>query len=370
MKKFLCIALLCMFLLPSPVMAEEGTEQSDGYQVNTASQILRAASEFDSNEKELLDYTGNGTVNINDAKGVLLQNVGLADSREQVRSFLENSILDEGYIDLFCYNRVVEDGYDYCSGNVKITVTEHNIELEDRPVAYYVADIYVRNMNCFRTAFARSGRGKTDQVEDMARANSALIAVNGDFFSARGSGIITRNGKVYKKKVDKRRDLCILTSDGVMSTYLAKSYKKEDILAMDLYQSWNFGPALLDENSLPKTVFNSAVVKNNPRACIGYYEPGHYCFVVVDGRDRHHSYGLDMEHLSILMHDLGCTVAYNLDGGATAVLANSRGMINKRKSEDRECSDIIYIVDRDAETFAVAQTVVEDTSGESNERDP
>ena len=24
----------------------------------------------------------------------------------------------------------------------------------------------------------------------------------------------------------------------------------------------------------------------NPRSCIGYYEPGHYCFVIVDGRQK------------------------------------------------------------------------------------
>ena len=38
-------------------------------------------------------------------------------------------------------------------------------------------------------------------------------------------------------------------------------------------------------------------------------------------------------------------VAYNLDGGATAVMATAEDALNQRKNEDRECSDIVYISD-------------------------
>ena len=38
------------------------------------------------------------------------------------------------------------------------------------------------------------------------------------------------------------------------------------------------------EDGKAKTTFTSDVKPKNPRSVIGYYEPGHYCFVQVDGR--------------------------------------------------------------------------------------
>ena len=60
-----------------------------------------------------------------------------------------------------------------------------------------------------------------------------------------------------------------------------------------------------------------------------------------------------MGQLSELMYDLGCSVAYNLDGGATAVLATMDGVLNRRENEDRECSDIVYLAEID-ETISAA----------------
>ena len=143
--------------------------------------------------------------------------------------------------------------------------------------------------------------------------------------------------------------------DGTMDTYLANEIKASEILEKDPYQAWCFGPELLDEKGNSKTHFNTSVASNNPRAAIGYYSPGHYCFVVVDGRDKKHSYGLDMQDLSKLFEDMGCIKAYNLDGGATAVLSTAKGMINQRKNDDRECSDIIYIVDRNPDISMISK---------------
>ena len=74
---------------------------------------------------------------------------------------------------------------------------------------------------------------------------------------------------------------------------------------------------------------------------------------------KEYSYGISMENLSTLFYELGCTVAYNLDGGATAVMANADGMLNRQSDRNRECSDIIYIIDtaeRLPETAGEAET--------------
>ena len=57
----------------------------------------------------------------------------------------------------------------------------------------------------------------------------------------------------------------------------------------------------------------------NPRCAIGMIEPGHYAVIMAEGR-IHESDGVTMLHLALLMEQKGCQVAFNLDGGQTAVI--------------------------------------------------
>lgn len=219
-------------------------------------------------------------------------------------------------------------------------------------VTYYVVDIYVRDVTSIRSGFA-SGSFQTmayrmmDFVSDKC---GAVIAVSGDYARARDTGLVIRNGEVIRTKLDNRRDVGVLYKDGSFQTYLAKQVPVEDILASEPWQSWCFGPALLDEEGHSKTKFNTDVGKMNPRAVFGYYEPGHYCFVLVDGRQEKYSMGMTMSELSSLMESLGCTSAINLDGGLTAQLA-WRGKLISHPLRHRELHDIIYI----GESGAAAQ---------------
>ena len=94
------------------------------------------------------------------------------------------------------------------------------------------------------------------------------------------------------------------------------------------------------------TSFNTSVEGWNPRAALGYYEPGHYCFVIVDGRQEpDYSYGMQMQDLSKLMYDLGCKEAYNLDGGMTAMMAYNGSLYSHPCGGGRSNSDILYIAE-------------------------
>ena len=95
------------------------------------------------------------------------------------------------------------------------------------------------------------------------------------------------------------------------------------------------------------TKFNSVVLKRNPRSAIGYYEPGHYCFVEVDGRIPA-SRGMTMEQLSQLFEDLGCRSAYNLDGGQSAGIVWQGSQISYHYN--RYIADMICIVDEAPES--------------------
>ena len=86
---------------------------------------------------------------------------------------------------------------------------------------------------------------------------------------------------------------------------------------------------------------------SNPRTAIGMVEPGHYFFVVSDGRTNE-SEGLSLYQLADIMKTLGCTVAYNLDGGGSSTMYFNGEIINYpttsgRSMKERGVSDIVYI---------------------------
>ena len=83
----------------------------------------------------------------------------------------------------------------------------------------------------------------------------------------------------------------------------------------------------------------------NPRSAIGYYEPGHYCFVVVDGRQDGYSYGLRIPELAAIFEELGCTEAYNLDGGGSAVMVFNHEKYSRQSNGGRDLGDIIYVAE-------------------------
>lgn len=71
--------------------------------------------------------------------------------------------------------------------------------------------------------------------------------------------------------------------------------------------------------------------------------PGHFVFVLVDGREMNGSKGADFPTLSEIMKNEGCSVAYNLDGGRSAVMVYDGQWVNAPYKNGRGVSDILYI---------------------------
>jgi len=140
--------------------------------------------------------------------------------------------------------------------------------------------------------------------------------------------------------------VCVIYADGTMESYEQHSFDVDAAVVRGAYQAWNFGPRLLVDGKAA-TEFNSSVQKKNPRCAIGYYAPGHYCFVLVDGRQEGYSSGMTMEELSKLFERLGCADAYNLDGGQTAMMVFEGEVVNRPAGGGRKCSDIVGIAEVD-----------------------
>ena len=181
-------------------------------------------------------------------------------------------------------------------------------------------------------------------MEKFAGQYHTILAMSGDHATAQNKCYTVVNGEVIHDSKKYRRDLCVLFRDGEMKTYAPDKIPIVYLEARGVWQTWNFGPMLLDEEGKTMTKFNlpDSIADRNPRAAIGYYEPGHYCFVLVDGRQNGYSVGLDLNELSVLMKELGCTAAYNLDGGISAQITWHNKRIN-HPGYNRSIIDIVYI---------------------------
>lgn len=234
----------------------------------------------------------------------------------------------------------------YISDSVNVSL----IRVQQDGVTYYIEDIYIADINCFRSAFADGvfARGYTDTILNMALENNAVCAVNGDFYGIDSDGVVIRNGILYNTEMDSDDDVLVLYYDGTMKTYSVDEFDPETAMSEGAWQAWCFGPALLDDSGNAVLSYYDSVGSIeglNPRTAVGYYEPGHYCFVTVDGRAPGYSVGMTMQQLAQLFQSLGCSVAYNLDGGQSSVMTFGSSVANEPYKGGREVNDILYITD-------------------------
>ncbi len=240
---------------------------------------------------------------------------------------------------------VVKTANSYSSPNIAISVEQRTLGEGDNLVTYYVADVQLKNIDCFRTAFAKDKFGKNikEDVLPMMERHNAILATSGDYYGMNASRTVIRNGKLYRKS-NNDGDLCVLYRDGTMKIfYDNEAFDADAEMENGAWQAWSFGPSLFKKDGTPLTSYSGYLAKAHPRCAIGYYGAGHYAFVVVDGRAEGYSQGLTMVQMANLMKDLGCTLAYNLDGGQTAQMAFDGEMVNQPYKDGRVVSDILYI---------------------------
>ena len=227
----------------------------------------------------------------------------------------------------------------YRSANVSVSWTRHEDNSADGLVVYYIADIYLRSSEYLRTAYVTNGYRS---VHDMAAESNAILAIDGDYAFSREYGPIVRNGELIRDTGFD--DILVYYTDGSMRIFRGDAFDMDAEMEKGVLQVWSFGPALLDAEGKSIEKFNTNIAGLNPRAALGYYEPGHYCFVVVDGRGEGGSRGYKLAELSRLFESLGCTLAYNFDGGKSAVMVwDGDTTVNMPAGGGRTVTDILYI---------------------------
>ncbi|HWP22080.1 MAG TPA: phosphodiester glycosidase family protein [Candidatus Cryosericum sp.] len=268
---------------------------------------------------------------------------------------VDTGLLGGKYAEKFTAGEVELTEDSYRSGNVCIEMSKQTAGTTEKPIVYYVADIYVKNISSFRTAVAEDYKDQNESdiknampALQLSQLAGAIVSINGDSFAWHKS-LAVRNGVEWTKDLPVYGDICVLYKDGTMETYAQNDVKSaliDEIYAKDPYHIWTFGPQLLIDGQVPANFTRS---KANPLSAVGYFEPGHYCFILVDGRQKGYSWGMTLEELAQVFCDLGCKVAFNLDGGDTAVMTyNSAWRSQPEESSPRNTSDILFICEPDA----------------------
>ena len=230
--------------------------------------------------------------------------------------------------------------------NITVELTEYR----ENDTTIYAADVWVTDPSQLKTAFANGTYGKNvkDATSDIAKDADAILAVNGDFYGARNSGYVIRNGVLYRSTSSGAEDL-VIYEDGSFQIIDEDDVTAEQLLEDGAVQVLSFGPVLVTDGEISVTK-NEEVGKamaSNPRTAIGIYEDGHYVFVVSDGRTDE-SEGLSLYELAEFLQELGVETAYNLDGGGSSTMVYQGEVVNNPTTsgnsvKERSVSDIVYI---------------------------
>ncbi len=235
----------------------------------------------------------------------------------------------------------------YSDGNVRILLTEYR----EYDTTIYVADVTVSSPDYLKTAFAQNayGRNVTQKTSEIAQANGAVLAINGDYYGSQESGYVIRNGVLYRDTAASGQEDLVIYADGSMAVVSEDQTTAQQLLEDGAVQVFSFGPALVTEGAVAVSEGEEVgkAMASNPRTAIGIVDSLHYLFVVSDGRTEE-SEGLSLSELAEFLQSLGAQTAYNLDGGGSSTMYFNGEVINQpttngRTIRERSVSDIVYI---------------------------
>ena len=243
--------------------------------------------------------------------------------------------------------KIVSTENSYSDSNVTITIQE--MRAYDSTI--YVADVVLSSPEYLQTAFANStfGRNVTARTSSIAENANAVLAINGDYYGARQSGYVIRNGVIYRSKANRNAEDLVIYQDGSFGIINESEISAQALLVNGAWNVLSFGPALLIDGEIAVSSGEEVgrAMASNPRTAIGIVDDLHYLFVVSDGRTNA-SEGLSLRELAQVLKELGAKTAYNLDGGGSSTMVFQGQVVNNPTSNgkritERSVSDIVCI---------------------------
>lgn len=220
--------------------------------------------------------------------------------------------------------------WSYTSDTFSVTITRvHDTE---QKLIWYECDLYCSPESPLMAVSSNPKKpgSKLQKPEKISRDNHLVFAINDDFFGDRvfndeKVGIIVRHGSLLYKSTYKsgtrkfpNLDTMAFFPDGSIAVFDSKEHTGDEYIAMGATDVFAFGPWLLRGGEL-NPMLQKVGTSVQPRVAIGMVEPYHYKVLLVEGRHKN-SKGVSCEWMACKMLDMGCTVAFNLDGGQTSAL--------------------------------------------------
>lgn len=236
----------------------------------------------------------------------------------------------------------------YCDDTILSLVWK---EVVDNTV-FTFAEVKIADGSQLRRSLAGDAYSSSIQLKasDMASTVNAVTAMNGDFYAFRQVGIV-----VYKRNLERFEpstlDSCFFTSKGEMIfAHRGELTSEEDTVRFiqdnDVVFSTSFGPILVENGELYKTHDYpiGEIFTKYARSAIGMTGDLHYLLMATSS-EKNSGYiaGVYVSKAGEIMYSKGCTMAYELDGGQTAVIIHNNDPANEIVyGSERTMSDIIY----------------------------
>lgn len=236
-------------------------------------------------------------------------------------------------------NFLNETEYQDESLSVKLNIIEHEGS------TCYIAYIRIADPSQLRTAIASEKSDRNRTTSEILAQSGGVIAINGDFYTHRSTGLVVRQGKVLRTGAERRRDMLFIDDKGDFHIITRPNAKEvqEMMEAHTMVNVLSFGPALVlnGEMQIVPRDYPFEGLGTSPRTAIAQMGSLSYAMVVVDGRSDK-SPGKTHQQMAELFAQMGAVHAFGLDGGGTATMSFHNKMVNTPAyDKERLLSDIV-----------------------------
>lgn len=269
--------------------------------------------------------------------------------------------LDEGE---YIYSSEDEGLWIYISQTSKVIIQRKYDATQ--PLTWFEADLYAdldagEMLRTVQNDPEKMGKVRVDATET-AKKHNVVFAMNTDYYTYRvavnnnrHTGIVIRDGRILyddpytEKQVTNSMfpnlDMLAFMPDGSLKVYHSWEKTAQEFIDEGVQTVYSFGPYLLLDGKVSERAYANNENKN-PRCAIGMVEPGHYVAIMCEGRLKR-SAGVTISYLAKMMRAKGCQVAFNMDGGQTAVMVfmgkqlNQIGAYDGGKTNSRPTSEVL-----------------------------
>lgn len=269
--------------------------------------------------------------------------------------------LDEGE---YLYSSEDEGLWIYVSQTSKVIIQRKYDATQ--PLTWFEADLYGdldagEMLRTVQNDPEKMGKVRMDATET-AKKHNVVFAMNTDYYTYRvavnnnrHTGIVIRDGRILyddpytEKQVTNSMfpnlDMLAFMPDGSLKVYHSWEKTAQEFIDEGVQTVYSFGPYLLLDGKVSERAYANNENKN-PRCAIGMVEPGHYVAIMCEGRLKR-SAGVTISYLAKMMRAKGCQVAFNMDGGQTAVMVfmgkqlNQIGAYDGGKTNSRPTSEVL-----------------------------